>query len=59
MAALNRPTNATYEIHENVTVDTQGMFAVDRFKIRNRLGRFYWLSDSKEPKAAETNAPGT
>lgn len=23
MAALNRPTNATYEIHENVTVDTQ------------------------------------
>ncbi|OEU05991.1 hypothetical protein FRACYDRAFT_257077 [Fragilariopsis cylindrus CCMP1102] len=23
MAALNRPTNATYETHENVTIDTQ------------------------------------
>lgn len=24
MAALNRPTEATYEIHERVTVDTSG-----------------------------------
>lgn len=24
MAALNRPTNATYTIHESVTVDTTG-----------------------------------
>jgi hypothetical protein len=23
MAAFNRPTNATYAIHENVTIDTQ------------------------------------
>jgi len=26
MAALNRPTNATYTIHESVTVDTTGEF---------------------------------
>lgn len=25
MAALNRPTEANYEVHENVRVDTQGM----------------------------------
>ena len=24
MAALNRPTEANYEVHENVRVDTQG-----------------------------------
>jgi hypothetical protein len=24
MAAFNRPTEATYEIHENITVDTSG-----------------------------------
>ena len=24
MAAFNRPTNATYEVHESVTVDTTG-----------------------------------
>ena len=24
MAALNRPTTASYEVHENVRVDTQG-----------------------------------
>jgi len=26
MAALNRPTEATYEVHENISVDTQGKF---------------------------------
>ena len=26
MAALTRPTEATYEVHENVTVDTYGKF---------------------------------
>ena len=25
MAAFNRPTSATYETHENVTIDTLGM----------------------------------
>jgi hypothetical protein len=25
MAAFNRPTEATYEVHENISVDTQGM----------------------------------
>ena len=24
MAALTRPTQATYEVHENISVDTQG-----------------------------------
>lgn len=24
MAAFNRPTEATYEVHENITVDTSG-----------------------------------
>ena len=36
MAALNRPTNATYTIHESVTVDTTGevlfYFVLDSFK---------------------------
>ena len=26
MAAFNRPTEATYEVHENITVDTSGKF---------------------------------
>ena len=28
MAALNRPKNATYQIHEHVTCDAQGMFCL-------------------------------
>ena len=32
MAALNRPTNATYTIHESVTVDTTGeLFVLGMF----------------------------
>ena len=33
MAALNRPSNATYTIHESVTVDTTGefFFVMDMF----------------------------
>ncbi len=26
MAAFNRPTEATYEVHENISVDTLGEF---------------------------------
>ena len=31
MAALTRPTEANYEVHENIRVDTQGMYRVARF----------------------------
>jgi len=35
MAALNRPTNATYTIHESVTVDTTGeLFVLGMFLFR-------------------------
>ena len=35
MAALNRPTNATYETHENVTIDTQD----------NEDHTFWWVKE--------------
>lgn len=45
MAAFNRPTEATYEVHENITVDTLGACNVFR-NGKSQMDRFSLSSQS-------------
>lgn len=46
MAALTRPTQATYEVHENISVDTQGTYDQEAVVSRCNLN---WLCLLKPP----------
>jgi hypothetical protein len=56
MAAFNRPTEATYEIHEKVTVDTKGESGWNAWDTDTIFAKSMCFSRSRDRHVTDHNA---